>query len=94
MYHASHWMIETINCYHLKVDWGKCYGEKCLFSNAKCALDFVFGCLVLGSLLSRSASENLLKIFRPKLFAFIEEFLFLTQKSSGASSSSFSRRAM
>lgn len=28
------------------------------------------------SAVSRGASENLLKIFRPKLFAFIEEFFF------------------
>lgn len=37
--------------------------------------------LVVLLVLSRSASENLLKFFRLKLFAFIEEFFFRSKKN-------------
>lgn len=53
--------------------------------NSKC---LVLSFTMFARLVSRGASENLLKIFRPNLFAFIEEFFFFRVEDCFVSSSS------
>lgn len=83
MYHASHLMIETIKRYLSISPNNIFFSSNSLFyfyknrNLSKCLiLSFASWTILPNSLflLSSSASENLLKIFRLKLFAFIEEF--------------------